>query len=454
MVFSRGSSVASSSVGTPEPHPPSYWLATAGPEPGGIEPLRGDRSVEVAVIGGGYTGLAAACRLAGTYGIETLVLEANQIGWGASGRNGGFVSFALGKVGLAERIRKWGLDAARRSIRVGLEAVETVRELVATERIACDVQPDGYVHVAHRPDAVAELRERAGLYREPLGYDGVAFLDRAALEREGYLRGPAAYGAIRFRDAFGLHPLKYVRGLAGAARRRGATLCDRSPVLDWRRDADGHRLVTPGGAVRARRVILGTNGYTPERLHPFFRGRTLRATSNIIVTRPLADTEWREIGVRTTPVYSDTRHLLFYWRRLPDGPLLFGGRAGLVNGERALARRRRWLEAQAAAKFPVLRGVGSEYFWHGNVCLAYDFTPHVGTVEGDPTVAYALAYMGSGVAMATYCGGLAADLAAGKEASRDTPLTGAGLPRFPLPFLRRAYLAGAYVLYGLADRRR
>ena len=105
-----------------------------------------------------------------------------------------------------------------------------------------------------------------------------------------------------------------------------------------------------------------------------------------------------------------------------------------------------------SAKWPVLRGVGSEYFWHGHVCLAYDFTPHVGTADGDPTVAYALAYMGSGVAMATYCGGLAADLAAGKELPRDTPLTSRGLPRFPLPFLRRAYLAGAYVVYSVKDR--
>jgi gamma-glutamylputrescine oxidase len=436
-----------------EPHPHSYWLATDGPEPDPVAPLAGDRAVEVAVIGGGYTGLAAAHRLAGTYGIETLVLEANRVGWGASGRNGGFASTALGKVGLAERIRRWGLDAARRSIRVGLEAVDAVRELIAGEGIACEAQPDGYVHVAHAPSAVAELRERCALYRDRLGYDGATFLDRAALERDGYLRGPSAHGAIRLRHGFGLHPLKYVRGLAAAARRRGATICEGTPVVGWTRDAGGHRLATPGGTVRARKVVLGTNGYTPEGLHPFFRGRTLSATSNIVVTRPLSDAEWRETGMLTTGVYSDTRKLLFYWRRLPDGRLLFGGRAGLVNSEAALARRRTWLEGQAAAKLPSLAGVGSEYFWHGHVCLSYDFTPHVGTVDGDPTVAYALAYMGSGVAMATYCGGLAGDLAAGKDVPRDTPLTSAELPRFPLPFLRRAYLAGAYLVYGLEDRR-
>jgi glycine/D-amino acid oxidase-like deaminating enzyme len=437
----------------PLPHPPSYWLATGGPEVEEVAPLAGDRTVEVAVIGGGYTGLAAAYRLAGHHGLDTLVLEAHRIGWGASGRNGGFASMALGKVGLEERIRDWGLDAARRSIRIGQEAVETVRELIATEAIDCEAQPSGYVHVAHRPAVAAELRARVALYRERLAYDGAEFLDRAALAERGYLKGPSAHGAIRLRDGFALHPLRYVRGLARAAARRGARLCDASPVTAWRREAGWHHLVTPGGTVRARRVVVGTNGYTPEALHPFLRGRTLPATSNIVVTRPLTAAEWGEVGMLTTSCYSDSRKLLFYWRRLPDDRMLFGGRAGLLEDDASLARRRRWLEGRMEDKCPALRGVGSEYFWHGNVCLAYDFTPHVGTAGGDPTVAYAMGYMGSGVSMATYCGGLAADLAAGKDIPRDTPLTAAGLPRFPLPPLRRLFLAGAYVVYGLADRR-
>jgi len=170
------------------------------------------------------------------------------------------------------------------------------------------------------------------------------------------------------------------------------------------------------------------------------------------VTRPLTDGEWRELGMLTTQVYSDTRNLLFYWRRLPDDRMLFGGRAGIINSPDALQRRRRWLEARMAEKFPALRNVGSDYFWYGNVCLSYDRTPHVGTAEGDLSVGYALAYMGSGVAMATHCGGLAADLALGKDIPRDTPLTLRGLPRFPLPFLRRVYLAGAYAVFAIADR--
>src|SRR5438093_720567 len=196
---------------TPEPHAPSYWAATAGPEPAGVQSLTGERRAEVAVIGGGYTGLAAAYRLAGTHGLDPVVLEANRIGWGASGRNGGFALITLGKVALEDRIRTWGLEAARRSIAIGVEAIETVRELIAKEQIACDPQPDGSLLVAHRPHAVAELAERVRLYREVLGYPHVEFLDHARLEHDGCLRGAEASGALRTRNAFGLHPLKYER---------------------------------------------------------------------------------------------------------------------------------------------------------------------------------------------------------------------------------------------------
>jgi len=437
---------------TAEPHVPSYWAETAGPEPAGTPTLAADRRADVAVIGGGYTGLAAAYRLAGTHGLDTVVLEANRIGWGASGRNGGFALITMGKVPLDERIRHWGVDAARRSIALGIEAVETVRDFITREQIACDAQPDGSFLVAHRADMTATLQERARLYREVIGYAGVEYFDGPRLEREGLLRGAEAHGALRTRDAFGLHPMKYVRGLARAAQRRGATLYAQSPVVAWRREGGDHVLVTPGGTVRARKVIMATNGYTPEGLHRFFHGRILPATSNIIVTRPLGEAEWREVGMLGTQVYSDTRHLLFYWRRLPDDRMLFGGRAGVLNTPRGLRMRRRRLEAAMARKWPALRGVGSEYFWHGRVCLSRDLSPHVSTVDGDPSVAYAMAYLGSGVAMATYCGGLVADLVAGKDVPRDTPLTAAGLRRYPLPALRSTYLAGAYVVYSAKDR--
>src|SRR5262249_52400367 len=150
--------------------------------------------------------------------------------------NGGFALITLGKVGLEQRIGRWDLEAARRSIAIGVEAIETVRELIVKEQIGCDAQEDGSLLVAHGPHALAELKDRLRLYREALKYPEVEFLDRARLEDEGFLRGPSAHGALRTRNAFGLHPMKYVRGLAAAALRKGAEVYEGSPVVAWRRE--------------------------------------------------------------------------------------------------------------------------------------------------------------------------------------------------------------------------
>ena len=250
---------------TAEPHVPSYWAETAGPEPAGTPTLAADRRADVAVIGGGYTGLAAAYRLAGTHGLDTVVLEANRIGWGASGRNGGFALITMGKVPLDERIRHWGVDAARRSIALGIEAVETVRDFITREQIACDAQPDGSFLVAHRADMTATLQERARLYREVIGYAGVEYFDGPRLEREGLLRGAEAHGALRTRDAFGLHPMKYVRGLARAAQRRGAR---RRPGIARRASRRAARAVTTCSSRRAAPCARAKSSWRPTATRP------------------------------------------------------------------------------------------------------------------------------------------------------------------------------------------
>ncbi len=436
------------------PHPASYWAATAGPSPFTTAPLAADRTAEVAVIGAGYTGLAAAYHLAGTHRVETVVLEAQRVGWGASGRNGGFVMPGMGKLDLRERIAKWGRAAARRSLEIEVESVAAVKALIAAERIACEAQEAGYLYVAHRPDRVRVLEAEARLYAEVGGPPALEVLDRDALVSRGFLAGPSAHGGLRNPHAFGLHPLKYAYGLAAAAARRGAVVHEATPVSAWIRDRGWHHLSTPGGTLRARRVVMATNGYTPERLHPFFAGRTLPAMSNIVVTRPLTEAEWTATGTRTTQPFFDTRNLVHYWRRLPDGRLLYGGRGGVVDSDGSARGREAWLLRRIRARFPDLPPLEAEFFWYGNVCLPYDVTPHVHTVEDDRTVAYAIGYTGTGVALSTYSGRVAADLVLGRDVPRDTPLTSAGLPRFPLPALRRLYLGAAYALFGLKDRMR
>ena len=397
-------------------HVPSYWAATAGPEPEGLGPLPGDRTADVAVLGGGYTGLAAAYRLAGDHGLDTVVLEAHAIGWGASGRNGGFAMISVGKLSHQEREAQVGapgsatrVPARHRRVRARARAHRQGRSRLRRSARRLDQRRSSRGPGPGAPGATAHL---PGTPRLPGGgVPGSRATGCRGLHAEPFRpRRPAHSPDLRA-------PSAEVRAEPGAGR--PPSRCGDPPRLAGRAVGEGgawHVLATPRGTVRARRVVVGTNGYTLESLHPFLRARTLPATSNIIVTRALTDAEWAEVGMRTTQVYTDTRTLVQYWRRLPDGRMLFGGRAGVINTEASLARRRRWLEGQLAAMFPCLQGIGSEYFWHGAVCMPYDRIPHAHTIDDDPTVAYALAYTGSGVAMATYLGGLAGDLAAGVPA--------------------------------------
>ncbi|MBX6324365.1 MAG: FAD-binding oxidoreductase, partial [Rhodospirillaceae bacterium] len=263
---------------------------------------------------------------------------------------------------------------------------------------------------------------------------------------------PRRAGARPAGESRGLRrPLRYGRGLARAAQRHGAVLHGLSPVTGWSRDGAVHLLATPGGTVRARQVVIATNGYTEETLSPALAGRLLPVLSSIVVTRPLSAAEQAAVNWRTALKIWDTRHLLFYYRRLPDGRVLFGARGGIEDTPAGREARRAWLQRRFADMFPPLAKVGVDYSWHGWVCLARDRNPHLASTEGG-TVHYALAYAGTGVALATWCGRPLARRAAGQPADAG-PLLSAPLPRLPLPALRRIYQRIAYAACAIADAR-
>ncbi len=429
------------------PHVGSYWAATAGDEVAGADPVAGDLEVDIAIIGGGYTGLSTAYYLAREHGVAAHVLEANRIGWGCSGRNGGFCSIGIGKEDYGAWIARWGREGARSVMEHGREAVRCVRTILSEEGIDADATPDGGLELAHKPNRMRALAQRQAQLRDSFGIE-TELLQRADLERD-YLSSREAYGALLYSEGFALHAMRYVRGLARAAQARGAMLHGASPVIGWERDGERHLLRTPGGAVRARRVVIATNGYTNDSLHPDLSGRLLPVLSNIIVTRPLTDAERQAVGWQTILKISDTRRLLFYYRLLPDQRVLFGARGGIHDTPARNRRQRDWLQRRFAEMFPPLSAVEIDYFWQGWVCLSRDRSPHLGTAE-DHTVHYALAYIGTGLALATWCGRLLADRLVGREADAG-PLLASPLPRFPLPALRRLYQRAVYTLYGIED---
>jgi glycine/D-amino acid oxidase-like deaminating enzyme len=428
----------------------SYWEASAPPPPQDSGPLTGAQSCEVAVIGGGFCGISAGYHLAKDHGRDVRVLEANHLGWGASGRNGGFVCFPSGKLSVEAMIKNYGLEAIRVYMQSQLDAVDLVDRLGREEAIDYDRQGLGFYEVAHRPQASASLQA----YGDTLKMFGVStrLLSKEEFASEGH-RGTEQFGALHIQRGFGLHPLKFHRGLARAALKRGAIVHGNTMVERWETGGGVHRLHTAGGTLTAKQVILATNGYLREGLKGEFNGRVLPALSNIVTTRPLTDMELAAENFVTETPLLNTRRLVFYYRLLKDRRLMFGARGDTDGSPASAAKMRVWLTKRLGEVFPSFAKVETSHFWRGLTSLTATKMPAIGRLPDDRTVLFAYGCHGNGVHTMPWAGRVLATLAAGANRDEDVipePILGLS-PRFPVPALRRFYLGAAYLWYGLKD---
>ena len=349
-------------------------------------------STDIAIIGGGYTGLAAARTLA-RGGADVTLLERHHLGWGASSRNGGFVLQGY-KPEMEELARMVGPERARRMFQLTLEAMQLLERLIAEEGIACDFNRCGAVTLAAKPGHLPALERSGRFLRQELGYETV-LLSREDMGKE---IGSARYhGALLDPGGCSLQPAKYVQGLGLAAQRAGARLLEGTEVTRVRKVPGGFEVGTSRGVLRAREVLAATNGYTPAALGRL-RRRIIPIGSYIIATKPLGE----ELARRLIPkgrVMSDTKNLLFYFRLSPDGRMVFGGRASFTPA--SAKRSARILAAGMREVFPELAGATIEYAWSGKVAYPMDHLPHAGRLDG---LHYSMGYCGHGVALATYLG--------------------------------------------------
>jgi glycine/D-amino acid oxidase-like deaminating enzyme len=366
-----------------------------------VEPPELPARTDVAIVGGGYTGLAAARALA-RRGADATVLEQHTFGWGASGRNGGFVLPGY-KPEMEELARRVGPARAGRMFRLSIDAIRHLSTVISEEGISCAFVCCGAVTLAAKPGHLRGLEQSSRFMREHLGYE-TELLQRDELHRE--IESPRYHGGLVDPGGCSLQPAQYADGLARAAARAGARLLQRTEVKRIRRIHGAFEVTTNQGTVKAREVLAATNGYTPPALARL-RRRVIPIGSYQIATAPLDEDLARRLIPRNR-VFSDTKNLLYYFRLSPDRRMVFGGRASFTPI--GIRRSAAILTAGMREVFPELTSLAVEYAWSGKVAYPIDHLPHAGQLDG---VHYSMGYCGHGVALATYLGGLMGDVIAG-----------------------------------------
>ena len=416
------------------------WGAVSAPQ----APL--PARVDTLIIGAGFTGLSAALDLAEA-GREVLVIDAAAPGWGASGRNGVFCCLGGALLSFDQIARGFGQEAADAFLAAQLAAIDLVRTRLDAWGIDAARHSDGEVQIAHRARHMRGF-EAAAAHHRAHGIEAEV-LSRADLEAQG-ARIKGAHGGIYLRAGFGLDPSAYVTGLAEAARGAGAEIIGGTQAERIREDANGLTVQTNQGDITATQVLIATNGYSSESLAPWLAARFLPVQSSVMMTRVLSAEERAAAGWTTDLMAYDTRHLLHYFRLMPDGRFLFGMRGGITASPAHEAKTRARLRRHFEAMFPAWRHVDTSASSSGLACLTGTGLPYVGPVPGLSGAFFAGGYHGNGVAMGSYAGTLAGQLMRRVDKS---PVALSQPPkRFPLGRRRRLLLRAAYLGYGLLDR--
>jgi glycine/D-amino acid oxidase-like deaminating enzyme len=430
----------------------TFWHDDTGADWGPKEVLDRDLQVDVAIVGGGYTGLWTAYYLAkADPSLRIAVLESEFVGFGASGRNGGWCS-AIFPTSLRKVASVSSPAAAVRMQRAMNETVQEIQDVVTAEGIDCDFQAGGYLSVARNAAQWTRARKEVAGWRDwGFGDDHVQLLESSALAQRVQMSD--ALGATFTPHCAALQPAKLVRGLADAARAAGVRIYEGTRV----QRIGERRLHTDRGLVTADVVVRGIEGYTAQL--DGMRRDLVPMYSLMVATAPLPDAVWDEIGLADRATFSDKRHLRIYGQRTADGRLAFGGRGAPYHfasrvqpgfdrdpGVHDMLRR------ILVELFPQIRGVEFTHAWGGNLGIPRDWFPSV-TYDRSSGFAQAGGYVGDGVATANLAGRTLADEILDRDSDiRSLPWVGRRSPKWEPEPLRWMGVNAGTLAFAVADR--
>jgi gamma-glutamylputrescine oxidase len=395
----------------------SYYAASAQL----LEPfptLQGEQQADVCIIGGGYTGLSSALHLRDK-GYSVVLLEAERVGWGASGRNGGHASTGQ-RNDQDELEQRVGRDLAHKLWHLGLEGVDTVCGLVDRFAIDCDLK-EGDLHVASKAAHIDELRAYSEKLQQEYQYEKVRFV--AGSELHEMTSSRRYHAGVLDTGGRHLHPLNYALGLARGAVAEGAQIYENSRVTSYS-EGDTVTVHTAQGQVRAKFLVLACNGYL-ERLCPPAARKIMPINNYVLATEPLPKQLARSL-IRDDVAMSDSLFVINYWKLSGDNRLLFGG--GETYTRRFPADIKGFVRNYMLRAYPELADTRIDYGWGGTLAITMNRMPVFGRLQ--PNILYAQGYSGHGVTIATLAGKLMAEAIAG-TAERFDIMASVPNPTFP-----------------------
>ena len=428
----------------------SYWEETSN-EKLNLEKLTKNINCEIVVVGGGYTGLLCAINLIENYNLDVILIEAGKIGWGASSRNGGFCSFPPIKTSFKKLQKIYGKEETKRFFRNAVEGSNYTKDIISNYNIDCDVTGESNFIVAHHPKKFKQIKEQAEVYKSEFGIETELY-SKEEFNKFGH-GGNEQFGALSYKPGFAINPLKFVNGITKYALSKKLKIFEHTLVDKINKNNGYYTLKSKEGSVKAKKVVVATNGFYQEGLVPQLNSRILPVISNIIVTRKLTDKEIDLHNFKTFSPIVNTKNLLYYYRKLPDNRILFGTRGDYIGSDQSNLDRAKIMEKFFKNIFPDWANISIDYNWRGLIAMSQKLTPSIGKIENEE-IYYGFGYHGVGVSSAPWTGNQLSKLVFSSNSKNlNISKIYKGLPKkFIFPKLRIFYFRLAVLFYNIKDK--